>query len=96
MQTILFWVSDYSKGYVETKPLHESQRHYRGEKETELRRQYPMLKGGSFFSIDCVENYELIRELTSFGANMVVLSPNEIRSKIIEQIEAMRQVYDVK
>ena len=96
VQTILFWVSDYSKGYVETKPLHESQRHYRGEKETELRRQYPMLKGGSFFSIDCVENYELIRELTSFGANMVVLSPNEIRSKIIEQIEAMRQVYDVK
>ena len=96
VQTILFWVSDASKGYVETKPLHESQRHYRGEKEAALRRQYPKLEGGAFFSIDCIENYELIRELTSFGADLVVLSPSEIRYKIIKRIEAMRQVYDVK
>ncbi|MBQ7711846.1 MAG: WYL domain-containing protein [Bacteroidales bacterium] len=96
VQTILFWVSDASKGYVETKPLHESQRHYRGEKEAALRRQYPKLEGGAFFSIDCIENYELIRELTSFGADLVVLFPSEIRYKIIKRIEAMRQVYDVK
>lgn len=88
VQTILFWVSDYSKGYVETKPLHESQRHYRGEKEAALRQQYPMLEGGAFFTIDCVENYELIRELTSFGADLVVLSPSEIRYKIIKRIAA--------
>ena len=55
-----------------------------------------MLKGGAFFSIECIENYELIRDLTSFGADLVVLFPSEIRFKIIVQIEAMRQVYDVK
>ncbi|MGX8713987.1 MAG: hypothetical protein ACSW8I_10010 [bacterium] len=38
----------------------------------------------------------MIWELTSFGADLVVLSPSEIRYKIIKRIEAMRQVYDVK
>lgn len=81
---------------METKPLHDSQTPRRREKEAEWRKQYPMLEGGAFFTIDCVENYELIRELTSFGADLVVLSPSEIRYKIIKRIEAMRQVYDVK
>lgn len=93
VQTILFWVSDYSKGYVETKPLHESQRHYRGEKEAVLRRQYDKLEGGAFFSIDCVENYELIRELTSFGKDLIVLSPDNIRNTIMERIAAMYEMY---
>ena len=94
LQTILFWVSDYSKDYVATKPLHESQRHFRGEREIELRQQYPMLEGGAFFSIDCMENYELIRELTSFGADLVVLSPNEIQEKVIDRISAMNKKYE--
>lgn len=94
LQTILFWVSDYSKEYVATKPLHESQRHYRGEREEKLRQQYPMLEGGAFFSIECMENYELIRELTSFGADLVVLSPNEIREKVMDRISAMNKKYD--
>lgn len=94
LQTILFWVSDYSKDYVATKPLHESQRPYRGESEIELRQQYPMLEGGAFFSIDCIENYELIRELTSFGADLVVLSPNEIQEKVMDRISAMNKKYD--
>ena len=27
--------------------------------------------GGCFFSIECIENYELVRELTSFGTGVV-------------------------
>ena len=95
VQTILFWVSDHSKDYVDTKPIHESQKHYRNEKEAELRRRYPMLEGGAFFTIDCIENYELIRELTSFGADLVVLSPEEVRHSVIQRIEEMYQVYHV-
>ena len=82
LQNIVFWVSDHSKGYVATKPLHESQKHLRGEKESELRRQYPMLKEGTFFSIDCIENYELIRELTTFGKDLIVLSPKNIQDAV--------------
>lgn len=93
LQTILFWVSDESKEFVHTKPLHESQRWLRGEKETELRQRYPELSGGYIFTIECIENYELLRELTSFGADLVVLSPGNIRKKIVEKIESMRQAY---
>lgn len=93
VQTLLFWVSDSSKDYVATKPIHESQRHYTGEREEELRRQYPMLNGGAFFSIDCIENYELIRELISFREDLIVLSPDNIRDTVMERIAAMYEMY---
>jgi predicted DNA-binding transcriptional regulator YafY len=93
LQTILFWVSDYSKDYVATKPLHESQRPFRGEREKELRRQYPKLEGGAFFSIDCIENYELIRELSSFGKDLLVLSPADIQQKVRDHVASHFQAY---
>ena len=75
---ILFWVSNMSADYVATKPLHESQRNIGSAHETELRSQFPQLIEGRFFLIECKENYELIRELTSFGKDLVVLSPSPI------------------
>ena len=93
LQTILFWVSDYSKDYVATKPLHESQRPYRGDSEIELRQQYSMLEGGAFFSIDCIENYELIRELSSFGKDLLVLSPSDIQQKVRDRVTKQFQAY---
>ena len=44
---------------------------------------------------DCFENYELIRELTSFGEDLVVLSPKDIRQKVIDKINGMRDKYDL-
>ena len=79
---ILCWVNDSSKGYVNTKPIHESYTPLKGDKEQELHYQYPKLEGGLFFSIDCIPNFELIRELCSFGGNLVVLSPESIRTEI--------------
>ena len=93
VQTILFWVSDNSKDYVVTKPIHESQTPYSGEREKTLRQRYPMLNGGAFFSIDCIENYELIRELISFREDLVVLSPDNIRDTVMERIAAMYESY---
>lgn len=90
---IVFWVSDISKEYVATKPIHESQRNINGEDEIHLREKYANLQSGRFFRIDCRENYELIRELTSFGKELVVLSPSEIRGKIVKRIEDCKKVY---
>lgn len=90
---ILFWVNDQSKEYVASKPIHDSQRHYKGAAEAAYRAKYPTLEGGYFFSIECKENYELIRELTSFGEELIVLSPEEVREKIRERIEKMRRAY---
>ncbi len=95
VDTIVFWVSNHSCEYVATKPLHESQRFIRGEREAEIRSNYPMLEGGRLFSIECIENYELIRELTSFGEDLLVLSPESIKQTVIDKVNGMRNKYDL-
>ena len=91
---ILCWVNDSSKGYVDTKPMHESYTPYKGEKEIELHNLYPKLEGGMFFSIDCIPNFELIRELCSFGSNLVVLTPDTIRSEIRNRLQEHLEQYN--
>ena len=91
---IYFWVSDFSKYYVETKPIHESQRNIPSEKENSFREKYPSLVGGKIFRIDCKYNYELIRELSSFGRDLLVLEPSEIQEKVWERISSMYHDYE--
>ena len=93
VEHILFWVSDASKNYVITKPIHESQILYQGEKEQTLHTKYPSLEGGSFFSVDCIYNYELIRELCSFGMDLIVLQPSSILDEIINRVREMNEKY---
>ena len=91
---IIFWADDKEKDYIKTKPIHESQRNFTGESEERLRKENPCLKGGSFFRIDCKYNYELIRELTSFGNGVIVLTPFEIREEIIKRVKDMAVSYN--
>lgn len=90
---IIFWASDSSKDYVCTKPIHESQRKISEIQTENLRNRFPFLKGGKFFRIDCKENYELIRELTSFGEDLIVLEPRHILDKIIDSVKRLHEVY---
>lgn len=94
VEHIVFWVDDTSKDYVQTKPIHGSQRSYTGDRESALRQQYPTLQGGAFFSIDCKCNYELIRELCSFGSGLMVLSPKSILDKVYERVSGMMKEYE--
>lgn len=93
VETVTFWVSDKSLGYVKTKPLHESQKNLAIQDQDRLHNEYPTLSGGSFFSIDCIRNYELIRELSSFGKELIVLTPKDLRKEIIAQVEDMLETY---
>ena len=91
---ILFWVSDASKDYVATKAIHGSQTQIKGDAEQKLRSQYPHLEGGAFFTIDCIRNYELIRELWSYGKELIVLaSDNNIQDEIFERLCEMKDKY---
>ena len=93
-QHILFWVSDASKGYVDTKPIHGSQVSLRGEAETCLRSQYPQLDGGAFYTIDCIRNYELIRELCSYGKELLVLhSDGDVKDEVLKRVSEMQEKY---
>lgn len=93
LQQIVFWVSDHSKEYVSTKPLHESQHTISGEREAALRFKFPQLEGGRYFYIECIENYELRRELTAFGEDLIVLSPADIKQKVLDRINGMTARY---
>ena len=93
IEHILFWVSDSSKDYVDTKPIHGSQTPYKGEEELRFRSLYPKLSGGAFFSIDCIRNYELIRELCSFGKELLVLEPASIQEEVFNRIRQMYEDY---
>lgn len=93
MHHICFWVSDKSKDYVATKPLHKSQHNVDEHEEQELRKRFPTLHRGRFFRMDCKENYELLRELTSFGKDLLVLEPTDLQDKIFRQISEIKQDY---
>lgn len=90
---ITFWANNIATEYIRSKPMHISQKMLCGERDAELHRRYPALVGGRFFSIRCKKNYELIRELMSFNSALIVLSPTELRDKIIRTLADMTVGY---
>ena len=96
LEEIIFWVSNKSKDYVLTKPIHGSQILIRGSQDDVLRAQYPRLIGGCYFKIKCKENYELIRELISFGPELIVVAPIHIVEKIEDRLKTMLNNYSNK
>ena len=94
IERILCWISDKSKDYVITKPIHKSQILITGEEEQSLRSHYSQLLGGCFFSINCICNYELIRELSSFGQELIVLSKGTVQDEIKKTIKVLSETYN--
>lgn len=94
IEHILLWVSDTFKGYIDTKPIHGSQKPKNGEAEEQFRKEFPQLQGGMFFTLDCIPNHELIRVLCSYGGNLIVLrSDGTILDDINQQISEMNEIY---
>lgn len=90
---IIFWVSDESIDFVSNKPLHGTQQRLSDIDIESIIPNAMRLNGGGFFKIFCKINYELIRELMSFGEHLIVLTPNEVREKIKERLSKMTDVY---
>lgn len=88
---ILFWVDDKQKEYIKTKPMHDSQTLLKNDKLQRMK--YSQLQGGAFFTIECKRNYELTRELCSFGSSLLVLSPNEVCEDVKKWITSMYNLY---
>ena len=87
VEHILCWVSDSSKNYIDTKPIHGSYTSIKGALEQQLRLKYPQLKSGMFFTLDCIPNFELHSLLYSYGQKLVVLSPDSIRADMQEEAQ---------
>jgi hypothetical protein len=67
--------------YIITKPLHESQKHYKQEK-------------GLLVKLKLIPNFELEQLILSFGENVEVLSPDSLRSKIIDRFVKIKSIYN--
>jgi predicted DNA-binding transcriptional regulator YafY len=93
IEHIVFWVGNKSKDYIITKPIHESQKTIKGVADGNLRMRYKELKDGCFMSIDCIPNYELIRELCSFGKELLVIEPTSVQEDVFNRIRQMYNDY---
>jgi len=96
VEHILCWVSDSSKNYIDTKPIHGSYTPIKGDVEQQLRSAYPNLEKGMFLTLDCIKNYELIRELCSYGKELLVISPISLKEEIKQRIHNMMRLYETE
>lgn len=92
---IICWTSDKSAPYIQTKPMHSSYTPITGEREIAIRAKHIVPSGGALFSLECMENYELIRELCSFGGDLKVISPQPIVNAVKHRIKSMAEIYDM-
>ena len=91
---VIFWVSNESADFVENKPMHHSQQ----KLEPTDPRVEPYLarlpEGGAFFRLFCINNYELRREMISFGPELIVVSPVGLQAEVKGQLERMVANYN--
>ena len=81
-ETVRLWVSDRQYRYIETKPLHPSQRL---TEEAE---------GGKVIELQVIPNYELLQRILMHGSDMKVLAPESLRLLMKEKITAMMKNYE--
>lgn len=91
VEEVIFWVSDISAPYVETKPIFGGQ--ITMKDDAGLREQFPMLEGGKFFKMNVIVNYELINNFFSYGENLVVVAPQSLRNQMRDKIKTLELRY---
>ena len=93
VEKILLWVSETQYPYIETKPLHGSQRAIRGSRAEQLHKEYGF-SDGHFVEISCIVNTELKQLIASFIDQVVVLTPTSLRNEMTERVEAFLKRYN--
>ena len=94
IEKILFWVDEKGYRYIDTKPLHHSQSNVTSEEDAILREKYPALKGGRFFRLKCIINYELRQQIMSRMEQIVVLAPLSLSEQIRNSVKILEAYYD--
>lgn len=93
-QEIVFWASKKECAYLEGKPIHSSQKLLKRNRIAELQKKYSVPEGdGKFFTIKCIVNFELKREMASKFGERLVLEPESLRNEIIDDVKKMMNRY---
>lgn len=81
-EIITFWVDQSRAQYVQTKPLHGTQKELGNKNE------------GTLFSIDVIPNKELETLLLSFGEDLYVISPDSFKEIMKERVQKLAKFYN--
>lgn len=93
IETIVFWASENSFNYIQTKPIHGSQKIINNKEEINYREKYTLPEEGNLIKLKCVVNYELKRELMSYFDEVIVLEPEILRNELSATIKRMNEKY---
>ncbi len=84
---IIIAVSNNYLGYVDTKPLHGSQVKFPAEGQERLHKKYPPFEDYTFYGLKLKPNRELYNTIYRNGDQILLVSPKEIRSKMVKELE---------
>ena len=88
IEKIILAVKESAYPYIETKPLHMTQKKCLDE-------QY-QIPGYETISIECRQNHELISTILQYGDEIIVLAPTNLRHLMIQQLEKQISKYKDK
>lgn len=81
-QDVLLWVENSEYPYLETNPIHISQKLVREE------------NGGKVISLHLYVNYELVMRIFSYNIGLKVLAPSDLLQKMRERVKIMFGYYE--
>jgi predicted DNA-binding transcriptional regulator YafY len=81
-QLVVMKIDKANAPYILTKPLHPSQKVLREDAD------------GTIFGITVTWNFELEKEILSFGEALLIISPKRLRGKINSRIKKMGEKYE--
>ena len=84
---IIIAVSNNYLGYVDTKPLHGSQVKFPAEEQVRLHKKYPSFEDYTFYGLKLKPNRELYNTIYRNGDRILLVSPKDIRSKMVKELE---------
>lgn len=98
VEEIIFWVSSKSSDFVSKKPIHHSMKTLTAEEvgnkvDEKILGRLPKKKG-VFYKMNCIINYELRREMMSFGRELIVLHPSQLRDWLHGILKDMAANYE--
>lgn len=73
-------------GYIDSKPIHGSQVKYTTEEQERLHVKFNAFSDYTFYGLELKLNREFYNLILSFGKNVILLSPDEVRLSIINEL----------
>lgn len=83
---ILLAVKNIYACYIDTKPIHGSQRKFSADRQAELHDKYQKFGDYTFYGLSLKPNRELYNTIYRNGDQVILISPDEIRKEMIAEL----------